>query len=130
MDKYQKAIVRYETARASISDATAKINYWTCGYFDGEKFVNDHICRFSHTGDDTCVEKLWDANRQNARVDNCFYNHEYDCDCAGGEVEIPDLCDACKQVQFHVDERKKFKKELGIAKRQLSALAKGLMKNG
>lgn len=71
----------------------------------------------------TCVERLWSRNTEQRRIDEgAFFPDETT------EV-LPDveLCQACKEVQRLIDERKAVKRKLATAKRRITLLGKGLL---
>lgn len=71
----------------------------------------------------TCVERLWSRNTEQRRIDE-----EAFCPDETTEV-LPDveLCQACKEVQRLIDERKAVKRKLATAKRRITLLGKGLL---
>lgn len=121
MDKYRKAIVRYETARLMSNELMA------------EKSRLTSACKHSTLENDfkNCLVMAFEemSNHNNGlEYDERFtFDESLDClvnDCEGG-------CESCREARkIKLVALAESNKELGIAKRQLSALAKGLMKNG
>lgn len=126
MSRYEEALVRYEQARQSIDRASRMIAFWAARI--GEK----SDCGKQYWNSRSCIERLWDANKNNKifyECECCVFSED-GCTCRADEyIEPPKLCSDCRNTQRFVDLRKRRKQEFGAAKRQISALAKTLIKS-
>ena len=133
MDKYQNAIFQYESWRQKIKELTASIGEAAQTPIDNNGNGGMSLCeniglaKSNNSipfGGITCIEAMWDMNRELAT--------DYEDD---DEVNTPadlvgdyePMCKSCEEVQKLVDERKAAKQQFGIAKRRLSQIGKGLI---
>jgi len=134
MDKYQKAIFEYDAARKQIIEIGRDISD-SIGVYVGDIYRKKCTCgnKSENPFDDTdCVPLLYKWNMDSREYDrwkNRTHYYEEDFEPDGPESEEPpELCEAGKLTDKLIQERKAAKKRFGIAKRRLSALAKGLTK--
>lgn len=121
MDKYQKAIVRYETARNLSNE------------FMDEKIRLTSACEYSTLENDfkSCLIMAFDemSKHNNGIPYDERFTYDDSLDCLVNDYN--GACESCRKARkIKCGALAASNKELGIAKRQLSALAKGLMKNG
>jgi hypothetical protein len=119
MDKYQNAIFQYEYWRSEVkqlSGAIGDASVWFCD----ETGNGGYCCSNFKDHNETCINRYWDA----AKAARAAY------DATGDHVapEKVDMCPSCKEIDRLVIERKKAKKEFGVAKRRITQIGKALLK--
>ena len=123
MDKYLSAIIGYERARQNIAIITKSII--DCRIERG--------CKCQYIGGDfgqhqSCLDAYYQYRKNKALVERCEAAHYHEAGDAGcGEdifFEEPKLCSFGIKVNDLVQKRKAAKKQFGIEKRRISALAK------
>ena len=123
MNKYEDALIAYATTYDNIKSLTRKISLHSCIEADYDT-PPSLVCK-QIIDNKTCLERLWERNKQQRCNDE---SSEYGFDAE----TLPEvkLCFHCSKAQKYINLRKAAKSRLGVEKRRLLQLGRGLVKRG
>jgi len=122
MDKFQRAILEYESCRQDIVDLARSIGEAGLFPFDEEGGGGGSRCADQKEdgtlAERTCLGRYWAESMELRDIYECTGEHI--------ETERAELCQSCKEVDRLVNDRKAARQKFGVAKRRISQIGKGL----